>query len=147
MHCYWYESYQSSANNGYESSIQDVRAIRHHHEQMAADVSRRLGDRLRFLREARGLTQEQLGEKAGITWHFVSSIERGRRGGAMETLAKLAAALDLTLSELFVGIDKPLPREAKRLETALAGKSPETQRRIFRIVAEALDLTDPDPKS
>ena len=111
---------------------------------MAADVPRRLGDRLRVLREARGLTQEELGEKAGITWHFVSSIERARKGATTETLAKLAAALDVTLSELFVGVDKPLPREAKRLETALAGKSVETQRRIYRIVAEALELADPD---
>lgn len=111
---------------------------------MAADVSRRLGARLRALREARGLTQEQLGEEAGITWHFVSSIERARKGATTETLAKLAAALDITLSELFVGVDKPLPRETKRLETALAGKSPDAQRRILRILAEALELADPD---
>jgi transcriptional regulator with XRE-family HTH domain len=94
------------------------------------------------MRDARGLTQEQLGEKAGISWHFVSSVERAKKGVTAETLAKLAAALDITLSELFAGVDKPLPREAKRLETALAGRPVETQRRICRIVAEALDLTD-----
>lgn len=90
------------------------------------------------------MTQEELGEKAGITWHFVSSFERARKGATTETIAKLAVALDVTLSELFVGVDRPLPREAKRLKTALAGQSPETQHRIFRILAEALDLVDPD---
>lgn len=75
---------------------------------------------------------------------LVSSLERARKGATTETLAKLAAALDVTLSELFVGVDRPLPREAKRFETALAGQSPETQRHIFRILAEALDLADPD---
>jgi transcriptional regulator with XRE-family HTH domain len=92
------------------------------------------------LRQARDLTQEQLGEKVGISWHFVSSIERARKGAPVETLAKLAAALDVTLSELFLGVDKPLPKETKRLETALAGKSPEAQRQILRVLAEALGL-------
>jgi transcriptional regulator with XRE-family HTH domain len=94
------------------------------------------------LREGRGLTQEELGEKAGVSWHLVSSLERGRRGSTTETLLKLVAHFDVTLSELFVGVDKPLPKETKRLETALAGKSPEAQKKILRILAEALDLAD-----
>ncbi|HTR53365.1 MAG TPA: helix-turn-helix transcriptional regulator [Kofleriaceae bacterium] len=109
-----------------------------------SQVSRRLGARLRALRDARGLTQEELGEKVGISWHFVSSIERAQKGAPIETLAKLAAALDVTLSELLLGVDKALPREAKRLETALAGQSPEAQRRVLKIVAEALGLAAPD---
>jgi transcriptional regulator with XRE-family HTH domain len=111
---------------------------------MAADLRSRLGTRLRELRDARELTQEELGERAGCTWHYVSSIERGRKGATTDTLAAIAAALDITLSELFVGVDRPLPREAKRLDTALAAKPPETQRRILRIVAEALELADSD---
>ena len=109
---------------------------------MVTEVRRRLGARLRALRDARGLTQEQLGEKAGISWHFLSSIERGRKGATTDTLAKLASLLDVTLSELFLGVDKPLPKETKRLETALAGKPPDAQRRILRILTEALDLAD-----
>jgi hypothetical protein len=33
-----------------------------------------------------------------------------------------------------------LPKEIKRLETALAGKSPDAQRQILRILADALNL-------
>jgi len=86
------------------------------------------------------MTQEDLAAKAGITWHFVSSIERGIKTGTLETLAALAAALDVTLSELFLEIDRPLPRELKRLTTALAGLSPEMQRAVLRIVEDALYL-------
>lgn len=124
--------------------MSDVRRFRHHQRRMAKDVSRPLGARLRALRDARGLTQAQLAEKVGISWHFVSSIERAEKGAPINTLAKLAAALDVTLSELFLGVDKALPREAKRLDTLLAGQSPEAQRRIFKIVAEALGLAAPD---
>lgn len=86
------------------------------------------------------MTQEQLAERSGITWHFVSAIERGTRGAAIETLLAVATALDVSLSELFLGVDRALPRDHKRLSTALAGRSSEAQRRILRIVDEALSL-------
>jgi transcriptional regulator with XRE-family HTH domain len=113
---------------------------------MAGDVfTRRLGARIKALRDARKLTQAQLGEKVGIGLEYASSIERGRKGATIATLAKLAAELGVTLSELFLGVDKPLPKEMKRLETALAGKSPDAQRQILRILADALNLAkEPD---
>lgn len=86
------------------------------------------------------MTQEDLAVKAGITWHFVSSIERGVKTGTLETLAAIATALDVTLSELFLDVDRPLPRELKRVTTALAGRSPEVQRAILRLVEDALHL-------
>lgn len=107
---------------------------------MAIEVLGRLGARVRELREKRDLTQEALAERAGISWHFVSAIERGTKGATLETLVAITTAMDITLSELFVGVDQPLPAEAQRLDTALAGRSTEVQRRILRIVDEALQL-------
>ena len=96
---------------------------------------------MRELRKARGLTQEELAESAGITWHFISAIERGKKGAALETLLAMSATLDIALSELFLGVDRPVPRDARRLDAALAGRSPDTQKRILRIVEEALGMT------
>jgi transcriptional regulator with XRE-family HTH domain len=118
---------------------------------MATDVLQRLGQRVRELRAQRGYTQENLAERAKITWHYVSSIERGTKGATLETLAAIAAALDVTLSELFLDVDRPLPRELKRLTAALAGRRAESQRAILRIVEEAIKLADagerPDARS
>ena len=51
-------------------------------------------------REYRGLTQDALAEKAGISKAYLSQIETGKRIGVAKTLKALAAALGVTLNEL-----------------------------------------------
>jgi transcriptional regulator with XRE-family HTH domain len=104
------------------------------------DARHRLGDRVRQLRAMRRLTQEELAERAGITWHFVSGIERGVKGATLDTLLAIAGALDVTLSELFLDVDRPLPVHTDRLTTLLAGSSRERQLAVLRFVEEALRL-------
>jgi transcriptional regulator with XRE-family HTH domain len=60
----------------------------------------RLGTRLRALRRARGLTQEQLAERAGLSYKFLGEIERGQGNPTLETLVALAGALDLDVVDL-----------------------------------------------
>ena len=93
------------------------------------------------------LTQEALAVRASITWHYVSAIERGTKAPTVETLAAIAAALDMSLSELFLGIDRPVPTDVRRIATALAGRSVDAQRAILRIVDEALRLASTNDRS
>lgn len=109
---------------------------------MAKDLRRKLGRRIRELRLERGWTQEQLAEHAELSWHHISGIERSVTGATVETLVAIATALDVSLSELLLGVDRPAPRELRRLSTALAGCSAEAQQSILRIVEEALRLGD-----
>src|SRR5262245_57910843 len=83
--------------------------------RMAQDLRRRLGRRVRELRQENQLTQEALAERAGISWHFVSGIERAATGATLETLSSIAAAFGISLSELMLGVDRPAPRELRRL--------------------------------
>ena len=53
-------------------------------------------------------TQEELAERAQISVSFLSMIERGERIPHVETLAAIANALGVTLSELFAGTDREL---------------------------------------
>ncbi len=62
----------------------------------------RLGDRVREQREALGLTQEALAERAGIHDRSVGVVERGESNVTLATLVALAAALEMPLSALFV---------------------------------------------
>ena len=63
-------------------------------ESAASDVT--FGFLLRSLREAAGLTQEELAERAGLTSHAVSSLERGARSRPYpHTVRSLATALEL----------------------------------------------------
>jgi transcriptional regulator with XRE-family HTH domain len=47
------------------------------------------------------MTQEDLSERAHISVSFLSMIERGERSPHLETLAKLADALEVRLADLF----------------------------------------------
>ena len=72
-----------------------------------SDIGKRLGERIRELRLQRPerWTQEDLAERAGISVSFLSMIERGERVAHVETLAALADALGVSLSELFAGTE------------------------------------------
>lgn len=51
-------------------------------------------------RNHRGLSQEDLADKSGVSSGQISLIENGKSGGSPETLEKLAAALDCEVGEL-----------------------------------------------
>lgn len=58
------------------------------------------GQRLRALRLERGLSQEKLGQLAGLDRTYVSSAEAGRRNVSLKTIYKLADALGVEAKEL-----------------------------------------------
>lgn len=66
-----------------------------------ADVRERFGDAVRAAREHLGLTQEELAERAQIHRTYLSDVERGSRNLSLLNIERLAAALGLTMAELF----------------------------------------------
>jgi transcriptional regulator with XRE-family HTH domain len=62
------------------------------------------GKRFAEIRRKRGLTQESLAERAGISALSVSFIEQGRRWPRLGTLHKFAKCLDVTVDELLKGL-------------------------------------------
>ena len=62
---------------------------------------RRLGNRIRELRESRDLSQEALADVAGIGRSYMSGIERGVRNCSTLHLVKLARALHVNVGDLF----------------------------------------------
>jgi len=64
----------------------------------------RLGQRIKELRRARNLSQEQLAEATELVQHYISQIEQGERNVSVVTLRLLAQALGVTLSVLVEGL-------------------------------------------
>ncbi|MCY0900438.1 MAG: cupin domain-containing protein [Firmicutes bacterium] len=60
-----------------------------------------LGQRLRSLRHERGLSLKQLSEQAGISIALLSQVERDQLDPSLDTLRKLAKALNVPLFTLF----------------------------------------------
>ena len=59
------------------------------------DIRIRLGRNVRALREARGWSQEEYADRAGIHRTYVSDIERGRRNPTITVVEKLAVPLEV----------------------------------------------------
>ena len=64
-------------------------------------VEHQFGRRVRELRLARGLSQEELAFKVGIHRTYVGGVERGERNPSLKNIASIARALNITLRELF----------------------------------------------
>jgi transcriptional regulator with XRE-family HTH domain len=73
--------------------------VRRRHKDIPAPRST-LARNIRRLRAERGISQEELGDLAGLHRTYVGSIERGERNVSIDNIGKLAAALGVTPSKL-----------------------------------------------
>lgn len=66
-----------------------------------SEIRKQFGKRLRKLRKSKGLSQEELSKQAGFDRTYVGKIERGEKSPSLETMEKLAGALDIKVKNLF----------------------------------------------
>jgi XRE family transcriptional regulator, regulator of sulfur utilization len=64
------------------------------------EIGRRLAERVRTLRRAKGWSQEELADRAGLHRTFVSQVERNLKNTTIQSTEKLARALEVSLGEL-----------------------------------------------
>ncbi len=78
-----------------------------------------IGDRLRAVREAKQLSQGHIEQRTGLLRAYVSRVENGHTIPSVETLEKLARALEVPLYQLFYEGKEPpkLPNLPKRKTT------------------------------
>jgi transcriptional regulator with XRE-family HTH domain len=63
-----------------------------------------LAQNLRRLRNAKGISQEELADLSGLHRTYVGSVERSERNISIDNIAKLATALDVSISKLLEGV-------------------------------------------
>jgi transcriptional regulator with XRE-family HTH domain len=63
-------------------------------------IRKKFGDKVRELRRAKGLSQEELAFRAGVHRNYLGGIERGERNPALDNIAAIAKALGVNPSEL-----------------------------------------------
>ena len=59
------------------------------------------GKRVRELRKALDISQEELGERSGLHYTYVGGVERGERNVSLESIGKIATGLGVNVGELF----------------------------------------------
>jgi transcriptional regulator with XRE-family HTH domain len=78
-----------------------------------------IGTRLRKLREDKSLSQGDIEERTGLLRCYISRVENGHTIPSIETLERIASALEIPLYQLFYEGDEPppLPNLSKRKST------------------------------
>lgn len=112
-----------------------------------------IGERIRQLRKAKKLTQEELAEKAGVNASYMGTVERGERNISIETLEKIIQGLDVSPAEFFqfhdLENDQMINENGKLLEMlkSMLYKRPlEENRLIYRIVKDIVTTLDSGKK-
>ena len=78
-----------------------------------------IGERIRLLRETKKLSQGDIEKRTGLLRCYISRVENGHTVPAIETLEKLARAMEVPLYQLFYDGEEPpelpnLPKRKKR---------------------------------
>jgi transcriptional regulator with XRE-family HTH domain len=71
---------------------------------MGMDLQVAVGGRIRERRKASGLSQEEFARRAGIERSFFARIERGTQNVSLDTLGRIALALQVDLGDLLDGL-------------------------------------------
>lgn len=64
------------------------------------DVGRRIGANVRRIREAQGISQEELADRSGLHRTYISQVERAVKNATIQSLDKIANGLSVTLVDL-----------------------------------------------
>ncbi len=98
-----------------------------------------LSERLRYLRKKHKLTQKQVAEYLGITESGYGYYEQGRNQPSLETLSKLAAKFNVSVSYLTGETDDPNP-----VKNNLPELTPKDERDIAKQLEKILESMDSD---
>ncbi|MGH9377814.1 MAG: helix-turn-helix domain-containing protein [Terriglobia bacterium] len=102
-----------------------------------------IGRRLRKLREEKSLSQGDIEKRTGLLRCYISRVENGHTVPSLETLERLASALEVPLYQLFYEGDDapPLPNLSNRQspEELVLDEEAEKQVRFFEKVRRTLD--------
>lgn len=103
-----------------------------HSDQAIAELKSLIGPRMRAARKVLGITQEDAAETIGISAEFYARMERGHALPSVGTLAKMAAALQVTVDHLF-GAESNSAQGSPLAALAI----PKDSRQLLRIVEMA----------
>jgi transcriptional regulator with XRE-family HTH domain len=65
------------------------------------EIKHTIGVQIRRIRKSKGLTQEQLAERAGITYKYLGLIERGKTNPSIDTMLGIAGGLNTSMDKVF----------------------------------------------
>ena len=113
---------------------EDSKGKRRADRRVVPDYERNFGKHLRSLRKARGLTQEVLAERSGLSADTIRRLEHGSFSPSLATLRSLCRGLKLQISTLFLGYELGERDVSREILDALIGLTFEEREGLLQLV-------------
>lgn len=121
-----------------------------------ASITEILGQRIRFFRKRKGISQEQLSKLADLHPTYIGQIERGEKNASIETIYKIAQGLQIPIVQLLEKIEEypqnaPISLNMNHVSSSstniplqayelFSSQPKENQELLYNILIYALDL-------
>lgn len=102
-----------------------------------SEIAKIIGQRVRNYRTGKGLSQEKLAEMSGCHPTYIGQVERGEKNATLESIDKIASAMNIPLSKLFekMGEDSSDSIPLKCYEF-ISSKSEAEQKHLYKMLIE-----------
>ena len=109
------------------------------------ELAKTIGNRLRNYRLQKGFSQEKLAEIAGCHTTYIGQLERGEKNATIESIEKIASALQVSLSQLFEKIGSREEKDSIALKCyeLVASKAKEEQEQLFKMLLMVDEYKNP----
>lgn len=102
------------------------------------DKKKMIGIRIAEIRSQKGMTQDQLANKMGISPKYLSSIERGKENPTLDMLINLSESVDVDLGKIFALIQIEDPTKRKDIIEVLLKKANEDEIKLALKILRAI---------
>lgn len=102
-----------------------------------SDIAKIIGQRIRNYWVQKGLSQEKLAELAGCHPTYIGQLECGEKNATLESVEKIASAMDISLSELFDKLGKSGSNNiAAKCYNLVASKNEAEQKQLYKMLQD-----------
>ena len=103
-----------------------------------SEISKLIGQRIRNYRTQQKLSQEKLAELSGCHHTYIGQVERGEKNATLESIEKIASALNIPLAQLFEKLGDGEMSDSIPLKCYefLSAKSKTEQEHLYRLLIE-----------
>ena len=103
-----------------------------------SEISKLIGQRIRNYRTQQKLSQEKLAELSGCHPTYIGQVERGEKNATLESIEKIASALNIPLAQLFEklgdgDVSDSIPLKCYEF---LSAKTKTEQEHLYRMLVE-----------
>ena len=103
-----------------------------------SEISKLIGQRIRNYRTHQKLSQEKLAELSGCHPTYIGQVERGEKNATLESIEKIASALNIPLAQLFekLGDGEMSYSIPLKCYEFLSAKTKAEQEHLYRLLVE-----------